>query len=82
MFGARFAEVKARYEEKIVNREIYPLLFVVDPDSPIAWMYNFKARERYSEEEEKLARDHDKSLQEEETCGIKLDLDIRDLAIA
>ena len=82
MFGVRFAEVRVGCEKKIANGEVYPCLFVVHPDSPIAQRYNFKACERYSEEEEKLALDHNKSFQEEEACGIKLDLDIQDLAIA
>ena len=64
MFWARFAEVRARCQEKTTTGEVYPCWFVVHPDSPIAWMYDFKAHERYSEKKEKLARDCDKSLQE------------------
>ena len=74
--------MRAWCEEKIANGEIHACLFVVHLDSPIAQMYNFKACERDSEEEKKLACDHDTSLQEEETWGIKIDLGIRDLSIA
>ena len=59
--------MRAWCEEKIANGEIHACLFVVHLDSPIAQMYNFKVREKDSEEEKKLACDHDTSLQEEET---------------
>ena len=82
MFGTRFTETQVRGKEKIDTGVVYPLVFVVSQDSTIAQMYNFKVCERNSEEEKKLACDHDTSLQEEETWGIKIDLGIRDLSIA
>ena len=54
--------MRARCEEKITTREVCPQAFVVLQESPIARMYNFKARERYSEEEDKLAHKYKESL--------------------
>ena len=78
LFVSRYAEVRARFEEKIYNGEVYPCLYVVYPESSNAWKYNFKVCKRHSEEEKKLAYAHNnKCLEVEEEkmlgMGIKLD---------
>ena len=62
MYLARFVEVRAWCEKNFATEEVYPHLFVVYPESPNAWMYNFKVCKRNSEKEEKLTCDHDKWL--------------------
>ena len=48
MFRVRFPEVQARCEENIATGEVYPRVFAVLQESPIAQMYNSKACERNS----------------------------------
>lgn len=81
-YAASYVEVRPWCEKKIVNGEVAFCSFVVYPESPNAQKYDFKVCKRYSEEEEKLACAHNKCLKQEETWWIKLDLGIRDLAIA
>ena len=62
LFAASFVEVKSQYEEKITNGEVCPRLFVVYPEYPNVWKYEFEVCKIYREEEKKLAYAHNKYL--------------------